>query len=121
MLNTTAFVVPLKLIEQPVRDGGLELADLTDVEAAALAIEIRQAVERTARHVSMALAELRRSDLRRADVGRTGGADAARDATPAEIATEPDGVLKHLADGDLAATPETRRLAAAELDYRGRR
>jgi hypothetical protein len=46
--------------------------------------------------------------------------DVERDATPAEIALEPDGVLEHLASGDLAATEVTRRLARAELDYRRR-
>lgn len=41
-----------------------------------------------------------------------------RDATPAEIAQEPDSVLEHLANGDLAATATTRRLASSELEYR---
>lgn len=48
-------------------------------------------------------------------------ASAVRDATQAELALEPEGVLESLAAGELDATEATRHLAQAELDYRRER
>jgi hypothetical protein len=58
-----------------------------------------------------------------ANAGRPGGRlnRRRRDATPAEIANERDGVLESMAAGDLNVTETTRQLAQAELLDRARK
>ena len=48
------------------------------------------------------------------------GVEGLRDATPGELADEPDEIVKMLAAGDLGATARTVELARAELGQRAR-
>jgi hypothetical protein len=105
-MESTAERVAARLLQKrAATKKAAETARSTGHHAAAERWEIRQEVYEEA------------LELMAAEYGERPGP---RDATPDEIAHEPDGVLEHLAAGDLGATETTSRLARAELEYRRR-
>lgn len=88
-------------------------------EAYRVAAALRDTTESAdLRKAADGLASVALTSSRTAAFARSTTAPAKRDATAAELRSEPDLVLQDLAAGHLGATNDTQRLAQAEIDYR---
>jgi hypothetical protein len=105
--------------------GSFKVGDVVYVDGASALLGDVEAVEADGVHVTWRRTETveQPDDLNLADeqLPMTAVIDDGEvrvDATAGALALERDGVLQSLADGELNATEQTRRLAQSELDYR---